>query len=657
MSEPEQTETAKPNSFMDMIMKNLKTILIGLIVVSFAMWGVADAFTPKTRDAAAMVGKEKITLNEFDTFFRRRLREENRKQPDARLSTKEAYARGFHRAITSQLITEKLIQIDADDLGVDVNRRDALQFVEGLEVFNNVITGKLDESRLAERLAQADTRQSRKQFERDVYKALRQDQTLTSITAGIVAPLNYADQQYRFLTEKRKVKLLHLTPQTITMPDDPTDEELKSYIEEHPNAYIAPEYRRFTLLRVEISDLLRDMEASEEEIKDQFDYKIDVGRLGTEETRSITQIVTVDQQAADLVTASINAGKTIDEVVEDLGLESPVIYTDILQSAVLDPKTGEAGFAQERGIAQTVESSFGTWYSVIVTGINPGIVPDLDSQRSIISQEIKTEKARKFVYDIQDTLQDALAEGNTIEEAAKANGIPAASFDYVSRVGNTQNNDPMTGIGDAVGISTSDVILTELFTSDIGFEGDVFETENKGIAALRVDAIKESTQRQFEEIKEQALQAWRLDKTNEALGTLMDTLADRALAGESLEAILTSLDPEQAAGANIYEREILRLSRGLPNLSPQTNARLFETRVGPTIRGTGANGLDRVIGQIVEITPNTDVLTGSIADTLKEQASKGLDSDIQQAYHEAMLKAYPAQTLDGNISKVLGIVQ
>ena len=68
-----------------------KTVLLGVIVflvlISMAIWGVEDAFTPSSRDAAAMVGKDKVRVTDFDREFRNRLRDENRERSE-RITTK-----------------------------------------------------------------------------------------------------------------------------------------------------------------------------------------------------------------------------------------------------------------------------------------------------------------------------------------------------------------------------------------------------------------------------------------------------------------------------------------------------------------------------------------------------------------------------------------
>lgn len=637
------------NSLIGSIRSVALAIIVGLLLISLAMWGVSDAFTPNSKDAAAMVGDNKIKLRDFDRSFQLRLRNEN-EQTTERMSIRQAIARGLHRDVLNQMITNELVSIDADDLGVDVNRRDAREFVESLGVYNNAITGKYDEKKLRNVLSRQDSSMTVKRFEEEVYNALRQDQTLASITGGIIAPQAYSDQSYKFMTEQRRVKLLTLGRNAVEKPENPNNEELKAYIAEHQGQYTAPEYRRFTLLRVEVSDLLPDMEASEEKIADLFDYKLKAELLGSPETRSIARIVSMDKATADRATLALNTGKNADAVASEFGLDEPTVYTDILPGATMDPKTGEAAFKMGQGKAETLESSLGTWYSVIVTGITPATIPDMENEREALVTEIKTEKAERFIYDVQDVIQEALDTGATLEEAALGSDVAVASYDFVSSIGENQKGDRMAGLEGWPGISEDDRILTEVFTSEPGFEGNIFETANKGIAAIRVDEIKESARRSFEEVKAQALEAWHLEQANKALATLMDEVADKAAAGESLEVLAAGFEK----GAKLRESLMLRAAPP-DDLSRHLAIRLFEARSGQTVRGVGANGLDRVVGQVVEIVPNEDILTGTIADTFKEQMAEQINNDIQQAYRVSLLDNNPARSFDENIQKTLGL--
>jgi len=194
--------------------------------------------------------------------------------------------------------------------------------------------------------------------------------------------------------------------------------------------------------------------------------------------------------------------------------------------------------------------------------------------------------------------------------------------------------------------------LKEIFISDLGYDNDVFETSNVGIAAIRIDEIKESAPRPFAEIRGRALVAWHIKHTNEALAELSNVLITRIEAGENLEALATEI----GKGAEVSETTMIRAAR-TPGLGAQVLVNLFEARVGQTVRGTADNGLDRIIGQVLTITPNADALSGSIVDTLRGQTVESINSDIQAAYHAALLKENPARILTENIERTLGLDQ
>ena len=639
-------------SFKKTIMGFLFGVLVVMLLAGLSMFGVTDAFTSQSKNAAATVGKEQVSLREFDSFFQRRLSEINKEAPE-RLTNKQAYQRGLHGQVLNTLITEKLIQIDADDLGVAVNDRDAVELVEGLEVFNNEITGKLDQNKILEVLSRIDRNKSPKELEQDVHKQIRRDQTISSLTAGLIAPSTFADQQYKFLTEQRTVKLLRLSRDAITAPADPSDEALQAFIKDSPAGYIAPEYRRFTLLRMELENVLPDVEVTEDEIKKQFDYKIKAGQLGTEETRSYQQLVASDKEQADKITAALNGGKDVDAVMAEFALDAPLVYENVLPGASSDPTAGEAAFKMEKNTTQTVASSFGGWFSVVLTDITPKTVPDMESQRASLIDEIQTNKAKQILYDASKAIQDGISEESlTLEEAGLANGISVASFDFMSRLGETEDGQKLDGLDFIKGVATDDMLLKEIFLADPGFDGDVFETTNGGIAAVRVDEIKESAPRPFEDVREQALSAWHLKNADEALASLSEDLIARASASESLEDIAKDV----GKGAEVTETMMIRAAR-TPDIGNQLIVRLFEARQGQTVRGTADNGLDRMIGQVLTITPNADPVIAAITDTLKGQAVDAINNDIQQAYHGAILAENPAQTLTANIEKTLGVDQ
>ena len=202
-------------------------VLIGLLVVAFAVWGVNDVFTQRAGNSVLTIGDAKISSQEFENAFERELQTINRDQGSS-ITNQQAYARGMHNRVLQTLMTEAVIGIDADALGVGVNRRVARNVVKEIDSFQNELTGEFSEEKLNSLLAQ--NRITRNQFEDDIFRSLRRQQTVPAIIGGLEAPSEFATQRYNFITEQRKAKILTLAKDAVAEPADPTEEELRKYV-------------------------------------------------------------------------------------------------------------------------------------------------------------------------------------------------------------------------------------------------------------------------------------------------------------------------------------------------------------------------------------------------------------------------------------------
>ena len=66
-------------------------ILVGLLVVAFAVWGVNDVFTARAGNAVITVGDAEITSSEFEQAFERELQTQNRDN-NSSVTNQQAYA-------------------------------------------------------------------------------------------------------------------------------------------------------------------------------------------------------------------------------------------------------------------------------------------------------------------------------------------------------------------------------------------------------------------------------------------------------------------------------------------------------------------------------------------------------------------------------------
>ena len=629
-------------------MRNIMvTILIGLLVVAFAVWGVNDVFTQRAGDAVISVGKAEVSTDEFEEAFQRELATLNRDQGSS-LTNQQAHAQGLHNRVLQRLLTDTVIGIDADELGVGVNRRVARDVVKQVETFQNELTGEFSEDKLNEILAQ--NRITRAQYENDVFKSLRRQQTVPAIIGGLEAPGAFAEQRYNFITEQRKTQILTLEASAVPAPAEPTDEELMTYIDENGSKYIAPEYRQVVMLRQEVFDFTPDLTVTEDELQAAFQYRIDLGEIGSPETRDVVQITATSEELAIEAAERLARGDDPTELASGLGLVSPQFYEAALKESIFDPETAKTAFELEEGAAKAILGSLGNWYAVGVTKVTAAIVPDFDEQKSDLRDTILKEKAGELLYDVSDQIEDAMADGLTLEEISERLDIPLSYYDYFDRSGKTNDGIVLAGFSAIPGVASDDTLLREIFTSDIGYETDLFETSTEGFAAIRVENVIESTRRPFDEVKETATLAWKAARVSEALDELAGELALKARGGESLADIASSVEN----GASVEDLIIVR-STPPQNISPQVTLGMLEGDIGAISRGKTADGKSRNIGKLLDIIPNRDGVAGQFLDVLQEQATAAISSDLQNAYQQAILADHPLRENQAKIRQALGI--
>ena len=622
-------------------------VLIGLLVVAFAVWGVNDVFTQRAGNSVLTIGDAKISSQEFENAFERELQTINRDQGSS-ITNQQAYARGMHNRVLQTLMTEAVIGIDADALGVGVNRRVARNVVKEIDSFQNELTGEFSEEKLNSLLAQ--NRITRNQFEDDIFRSLRRQQTVPAIIGGLEAPSEFATQRYNFITEQRKAKILTLAKDAVAEPADPTEEELRKYVDTNGAKYTAPEYRRLTMLRLETFDLTPDLEATDEEINAAFEYKIELGELGSPETRTIVQITATDEDNAKAAAERLARGDAPEEVASGLGLVAPQIFEDAKKEAILDPETADAAFDMKEGEAKSILGSLGTYYAVGVQKITAAVVPDLEDSRAEIRDSVLTEKAAEKLYDITGEIEDAMADGLSLEEISAKVDWPLSYYEFVDRSGTTQDGIRMAGFSAIPGIATDDVLLREIFTSDLGFETDLFETSTKGYAAIRVDDIIDSTLRDFDDVKERAATAWKDEKVGEALDELAIDLATKIRGGESFADIVS----QSEKGVTVDDVVIVRSSPP-QDISPTVVVAMLDGEIGAIARGKGVAIQTRQIGQLGEIIPNQDEVAGQFLDVLQEQTTAAISSDLQNAYTQAILAENEVREFPNKVKEALGI--
>jgi len=625
-------------------------LLVGLMILSFAVWGMEDVFSTGGRNAVVTLGDTTIDGEDFREEFRNAVNRENQ-QREVGLTNEEAYRLGLHNNVLNTMITETVIDIDADDLGIGVDAKLAREVAADLPGLKNAVTGKLDLDILDSRLQSIGI--TRAQFEDDIIDSLRREQTVPAIVGGIDVPSIYATERFRFISEQRMADVLTLTADAIEAPVEPDEATLKQWIDDNSRLYTAPEYRQFKIMRVEPFDFAVDVKVTEEELRTEYEYRLSLPpsstlAIASPETRNIVEIRAANEDEAKAAAARLAAGESAQLIADSIGAATPNRYDDAVPGQILDPNVAEAAFRIAEGEAEAVLGTIGFWYAVHAQTVTPEVKPTFEDTRDELEAAIVDAQARERLFDVTDLVQDAQDNNETLEAIAAEQGVSLATVDYIDREGRTEDGIPLAGFTRIPGIATDDTILREIFTNDIGYETDLFETQTKGYAAVEVINIKEEVLRPMEEIRETALLDYLNDQTKTALRDLANDVQARVRGGEELGTIAAEL------GLETNSLILLRTARN-PEIGPEVAVGMLDGSVGDVARGEGAQDLTFQVGVLTRIQGTTDRLAGEFADTLNEQARLAIAADVQNAYRQSVLNDNPISQNEDRVRSILGI--
>ena len=95
-------------------------ILLGIMVLSFALWGVGDLLNSGNSQLAAKVGKQKVTLDDFYYEFQRSIDDFNNSL-ERRITLTEAYEEKIHTLVINEMVYDQMINVYANNNNIFVN--------------------------------------------------------------------------------------------------------------------------------------------------------------------------------------------------------------------------------------------------------------------------------------------------------------------------------------------------------------------------------------------------------------------------------------------------------------------------------------------------------------------------------------------------------
>ncbi|MBR0729808.1 SurA N-terminal domain-containing protein [Bradyrhizobium japonicum] len=593
--------------------KTIMAVVMGVLIISFGVWGIADIFKGFGQSTVAKVGSTEISLNEFRQTYTDRLQQISR-QFGRPLTPDQARAFGLDRQVLQQTIAEAALDEEARRLGLGQSDEQIRQVIMNDPNFKGV-GGSFDPNRFQAVIRNFGYTEQR--YVSEQRKVSLRRQITGTIGAGLEPPKAMIDVLTRFQNEQRAIEFVRLDAAQAGTIDAPSPEALAAYFEDHKVQFRAPEYRKISFVVVSPEEIGKWSEVSDEDAKKVFDQRKD--RLGTPEKRQIHQIVFPNVAEAQAARERLAGGMSFEDLGKERGLSSSDVDLGLVTKSSLDPAVGDAAFALPAGeISQPIQGRLGT--SIVkVDKIEPGSEANYASLVGDIKREIATERARVKVNDLRDKMEDERGGGASVIDAAQKLGLTAVTIDAVDRSGRAPNGQPVTSIPQGLDV------VSQAFNTDVGVDNDAISFKG-GYVWYDVLVITPSRDRNLDEVRDQVEARWRQDQIAAKLKTKATEMVQKLEQGGKLadEAAAINAKVETASG---FKRD--DSPAGVPANVVAAAFRTAKDGVGQTAVSGGSEVIVFRVTDIVE--PAVDAASDAVK-KLKDSLVRALTDEQVASY-------------------------
>jgi peptidyl-prolyl cis-trans isomerase D len=526
-------------------------VLMGILIVSFALWGIRDVFRGQISDAVITAGSRTVSSVDFKREFDR-AKGQYEQQAGQPIPTELAAANRLDRQVLEGMATREAFSEFLRKIGVQPSDKLVVGQIEKIPAFFDPVSGRFDKKSYQQRLA--DNSLTVPVFEQMVRDDLAEQQLGAGIVAGLIVPRAYTAMAAVYGLENRDVALLSVGPQNVPQPPAPTDQQLNDFIKENAAAMMRPEFRQLTVVRFDPTQVPVGP-VDQAEVLKRYNFRKDT--LSKPESRTVIDIPAKDAATAAQITARLAKGETPDAVAKSLGVAA-VTFPDKPQSALPDTRLAAAAFQMKAGETRTVQGSLGLAV-VRVENITPGHTVTLEEIRPALEAEVKKDAATAKIDAMTQVYDDAHTKGATITEAAQKAGVPAVTLPPIAKQGIDQQGKPVPGL--------TEKLVDTAFSLPAGGESELVDAGNGQYFAVRVDKVIPPAVPALADIKPKLTQAWTMRELATRMQAKADDLAGRVKKGESLDAVaassgtkvtrLTGLNRQSAGQNQAASQEVL----------------------------------------------------------------------------------------------------
>ncbi len=510
----------------------LGALVVALITIPFALWGIQAYLGDEGKQYAAKVNGDEISPREFDFNYKQKLGELTRRFGDQLPFSYDE----IKSQVLDQMINTRLLEKETYSEGYRISDASLKYNLKELFSRNGVFDRELYESVLVSR------GRTSTQFEFDLRDELRVQQMQNGLALSAVV----TDAEVRRLAEldlqTRDIHLLIYKANNYSTDITVSDDEITAYYRSNIEQYMTPEKVSVDYIELTSENLAKDIDVDEQQVKALYqDYKAQIVLQEERKARHILlKIGTTPETERDAVNAKmqqiqqeLKQGKSFAELAKkysqdpgsskqggDLGWVIAGQMVKPFEDALFKLKPGE--------VSDIVETQFGL-HLIQLEDVRSEKALAYEDKRDELVKQLKHDAVSNMFYDLSETLATTAYENpDSLGAVVDAMDLPVKTSKLFTR----QSGDD---------IAQEQKIRTAAFSEAVieqGLNSDTIELSPEHIVVLRLHEHIPASQRPLSEVRSTIETQLRVAKGHEKALAAALAARQKIIAGANPDDVL-----------------------------------------------------------------------------------------------------------------------
>ena len=594
-------------------------LIVGLISIPFALWGVNSYLTGASDVVVAEVNGKEITQAELQQSLQQ-YRDQMRNMMGEQFDPAMFEGAMVKRNVLDGLIEQQLLRDANEKLGQRINDAEISQVIRTTPAFQR--DGEFNSEYYNMVLARVGY--SPASYEAQLRADLMSQQLTQNIETTALATEKDVRQTLRLQEQKREIAYGVVPVQEYVEQVSVTDDEVQQLYDNHQSNYQSPEQLKLNYIELSVATISETLTVTEDDLK-QFYADNQSQFVGPQQRRASHILIEGDdsdaQTTIEAIATRLENGEDFSSLAEELsqdpGSASQGGDLGFFERDVMDPAFEEAAFALETigDVSEPVKTEFG-YHLIKLTDIKQPEGQEFSQVRDEVEKLYRRQQAESIFYDKAEQLANLSYEN--------PDNLDVAADDLDLQIKTTES---FTRNGTESGIASEQKVIAAAFGDDVlknDLNSAVIELADDNLVVIHKNSYTPSTVLPFDSVSPAIEQQLLFEKASEKAREHGESLLNELKQGNQATDLLPTWQEAEFYGRDSDNISMQILQRAFAMSKPQS---------GSEFAGFTANNGNYIVIEL------TAVDEGKPADVGAED-QQALKQQLTQVHANAEVQAF-----------------